>query len=200
MQRSWKIFVSVAGIVALFIGASYLADIFKNDLGELVRAHQLFGPLLYIAIEIAGVIAAPVSTLALIPLGVALWGHVTTALLSLVGWTAGSILAFELARAYGQPLLAKFLNLKDLGKIERFLPQGNLFWGVVGLRLIIPIDLISYALGLFTPIDRWRYNLATVIGYLPSAFAYSYAATASLGYQIALGAVVICLALLVRFR
>jgi uncharacterized membrane protein YdjX (TVP38/TMEM64 family) len=197
MPKTW---LSVLGILALFIGTSYLASSYRDELHSLVRSYPLFGPVSYVLIEIAGVIAAPVSTLALIPLGVALWGSFWTGVLSLVGWTLGSLLAFELARTYGQPLLTRFLNLKDLKAMERYLPQGNLFWGVVGLRLLIPVDLVSYALGLFTPIDRWRYSLATVLGYLPSAFAYSYAATASLGYQVVLGALVVIVALALRLR
>lgn len=188
-----KSLLSILGIAAFFIGTSYLAASYREELHALIETYGLFGPALFVLIEVAGVIAAPVSTIALIPLGVALWGSLATAILSLIGWTLGSLLAFELARVYGQPLLERFLNLKELGRLEGLLPQHNLFWGIVALRLFIPIDLVSYALGLFSPISRGAYTLATVVGYLPSAFAYAYAATVPVAYQIIGGGLLIIL-------
>jgi hypothetical protein len=43
-------------------------------------------------------------------------------------------------------------------------------WSVVPLRLIVPMDVIRYVLGLFTEMTRSSYVLATALGLTPSAF------------------------------
>jgi len=42
--------------------------------------------------------------------------------------------------------------------------------------MAIPVDVLSYTLGLFTSISFSRYLLATFIGVIPFAFFFAYAA------------------------
>jgi len=52
------------------------------------------------------------------------------------------------------------------------------FWWIVLLRAIIPVDALSYAIGLFSRVSLWKYSLATFIGMVPMAFIISYAGEA----------------------
>lgn len=40
--------------------------------------------------------------------------------------------------------------------------------------MIIPADILSYVLGLFSKIKFWPYFFATIIGMIPAAFLLSY--------------------------
>lgn len=94
-------------------------------------------------------------------------------LLSIIGWTIGSMIAFLLARKYGVSLIKKFIPLNKINKLEQKIPKENVFWGIVFLRMIIPVDILSYALGLFSKIKFKRFTLATLIGVSPFAFIWA---------------------------
>ena len=57
------------------------------------------------------------------------------------------------------------------------MPKRNLFFSIIFLRIAVPADIISYAIGLFTDIRFIVYSLATFIGYAPLAFLLAYAGT-----------------------
>lgn len=52
------------------------------------------------------------------------------------------------------------------------------FWLLVFLRMILPVDFLSYAIGLLSQINFWKFSLATFIGVIPFSFLFSY------GYDI----------------
>ena len=52
------------------------------------------------------------------------------------------------------------------------------------LRAIIPVDILSYALGLFSKVDFKTYALATMIGIIPFTVILSYLGTVPLWYQV----------------
>ena len=57
------------------------------------------------------------------------------------------------------------------------------------VRLVLPMDVISYVLGLFTDIGWPTYVAATALGLTPSAFVLAYFGKLSHAYElIALGA------------
>lgn len=118
-----------------------------------------------------------------------LWGSVVTALLSIIAWSLGAAIAFLLARRFGQPLVRHFVGTEKVERAKQFLPRRHLFVAVVLLRMVMPVDLLSYALGLLGVMRFWPYMVATVIGITPFAFIFSFAADMQIGYQI--GALVV---------
>jgi uncharacterized membrane protein YdjX (TVP38/TMEM64 family) len=58
-------------------------------------------------------------------------------------------------------------------RLRRYVPRHP-FWSVVMLRLVMPMDVISYVLGLFADMTWRRYVLATALGLTPSAFILTY--------------------------
>jgi uncharacterized membrane protein YdjX (TVP38/TMEM64 family) len=52
------------------------------------------------------------------------------------------------------------------------------------LRLVMPMDVISYVLGLFADMTWWRYVLATALGLTPSAFILTYIGKTPRAYEI----------------
>jgi uncharacterized membrane protein YdjX (TVP38/TMEM64 family) len=40
--------------------------------------------------------------------------------------------------------------------------------------MVIPVDILSYVVGLLTNMSLWKYTLATIIGITPFSFIFSY--------------------------
>ena len=138
----------------------------------------------YVFILIVSAVFAPIDMIFLMPIASAVWGWFLAAVLSLLGWTLGSSVVFVLSRKYGVPLIRKIISLKEIYRYEQLMPKENLFLGVVFLRIAIPIDLISYAIGIFTNMKFIPYFFATLIGFLPLAFFLAYIGTLPIYMQI----------------
>jgi copper chaperone CopZ len=62
------------------------------------------------------------------------------------------------------------------GRTARAPDPGDIgFGGIVVLRMIFPVDIVSFALGLLKELRFSSYAIASLIGILPFAFAWSYA-------------------------
>jgi len=191
-----KEFAALAAIVLIFLAASYFSNYYFANLKNLIGLKSGAGMILYIFIIVFGVVIAPVSALPFLPVAVVLWGPVLASILSISGWTAGAAIAFGLSRRFGRPLITKIINIKKLEQLEALIPKNNLFGMVIFLRIFLPVDILSYALGLFSNM-RWpSYLLATFIGITPFAFAFSYGSTFPLRYQIIIGLIGIILFIL----
>ena len=144
-------------------------------------------------INMASVVLAPVSMLPLIPLASHLWGWFLAGFLSVLGWLIGAQIAFFLARRYGKPFVKRIISIEKLHKLEQQIPEEHLFWTVVFLRMCVSVDLLSYALGLFSNMKNGSYMLATFLGITPFAFIFAYTGTLSGNYQIVIVIVASCL-------
>ncbi|OHA84734.1 MAG: hypothetical protein A2408_01665 [Candidatus Yonathbacteria bacterium RIFOXYC1_FULL_52_10] len=183
----------IAGVVVFalfFAGGAFLAGEFSDAVSRYLD-FGIAGMAGYVFVGIIATVIAPVSTVALIPFAAVLWGPVTTALLSVVGWTIGSVVAYVIARRFGKPFVARFVDLRTIERYEHALGEKYLFWNIVLLRMAVPVDILSYAVGLFTSVKLSVYVAATIIGILPFAFIFAYAAQATLNFQIVIGGVVL---------
>ena len=172
-------------VVTFFIVATVLAQKYENELQSFVGQKGIsVGMVSYVLITAFAIVIAPVSTLPLIPVAVGVWGWVATGILSVIGWVIGSQIAFHLARSLGKPFIQKIVSLERLEKFEKHFSEKNLFWTVVFLRMTVPVDILSYAVGLFSRMRSASYFLATLIGVIPFAFVFSYAGALPISSQI----------------
>lgn len=170
---SKEFYIEMILILSLFVLISYLVQTNIFFIQKIIL-NNMYGMITYIFLTTIAVVIAPISATPLLPIASNLWGWVNAAILSIIGWTLGSIIAFFISRRYGTKLVRKIIPINRLNKIKQHLPNKNLFWVVVGLRAILPVDILSYALGLFTEMKYKDYILATLIGITPSAFLLSY--------------------------
>ena len=184
VKNKIKTFIPIAIIVALFIVSAFYSHKYGEEVGVFVERGGIFGMIVYVIIAIIATVAAPVSAAPLIPIAANAWGVVITATLSIFGWTVGSLVAFAIGRRYGLPLVQKFVSSQKLEKLHKHIPHEKVFWSVVLLRIMIPVDLLSYALGIFGVLNWERYTLATVIGIVPFAFIFAYMGTLPVSYQL----------------
>jgi len=104
--------------------------------------------------------------------------------LGIIGWTLGAVIAFTLARRYGVDLVKKILPIAKIYNFEKKIPNENLFLTVVFLRMVIPIDGVSYLFGLFSRMSLKSYTLATIIGLIPFSFVVAYLGSMPFYYMI----------------
>lgn len=197
--RNFKKELLVALLMAvLFLLASYFSQEYVSEIMDLFGTLGNFGMFLYVLVAMFATVVAPVSGLPLLPVAVALWGSFITALLSAFAWSLGAGIAFLLARRFGKPLVMLFVEKKKLEIFSKLIPEKYMFLAIVVLRISLPVDVLSYALGLFGVVPFRTYMLATVIGIVPFAFIFSYMVTISIWYQfvlIFLGTTIVVLSL-----
>lgn len=192
--------IPIIVLTALFIGSAYAAQVYQPQLEVLVTDYALTGILTYIFLAALTTVIAPLSSAPLIPLAASVWGPVATAIASIIGWLLGSVIAFMLARRYGKAIVEKLAPNTDIDAWQERIPERNLFWTIVFLRMAVPVDALSYALGLFSSISPVTYTLATLIGITPFAFIWAYVGVLPISTQIAIGIIGLALALLVLGR
>jgi len=179
--------LSILGIVViliLFILASFIVHTYESEINMLTERGGAFGMIAYIFIVVLAIVIAPISTVPLIPIASGLWGWFMAGVLSITGWAIGAQIAFHLARHFGKPLVEKLIPIDKLNKFEERFLKEHIFWTIVFLRLVIPVDILSYAIGLFSNIKSSIYFFATVIGILPFAFVLAYAGTLTVWLQL----------------
>lgn len=190
----------IAGIafVAAFIAVSYGVHRYQSDIVLLLGNGGLASAAAFIFLTALFVVfIIPLDIVLLIPLGVGLWGSVPTALMSITGWTLGALIAFGIAREYGLPLVKRLIGERRATMFEKRIPTGNLFWSVVFLRLLVPVDLLSYALGLFSALSWRNYLLATALGVTPFGFFFAFVGALPSWYQVvALSVALVCVSFL----
>ena len=188
--------------VSVFAIASHFASAYRAPLTALVALGGSWSIVAFVAITALFVVfVIPLDIVVLIPIGAQVFGPLPTALMSIVGWTLGSGIVFALARRYGVPFVAWLIGASRVERLRSRVPNGDLFWSVVLLRMLVPVDLLSYALGLFAPLSWGRYVGATALGVAPFGFYFAYVGTLPLRYQIgALVAALLFVGLLLRRR
>jgi uncharacterized membrane protein YdjX (TVP38/TMEM64 family) len=175
-------YASLLVIILLFVAASYVV---QTNIGflEATIGNSPFGMSVYVLVAIIGTVIAPVNSLPLLPIAVGLWGPNTAAVLSIFGWFIGAGIDYELARRFGKNLVKKIVSVEKIEKFSAKVSGNYSFIRLLMLRLLLPVDILSYALGLFTLVGRKMYYATTAIGIIPFAFIWAYLGSLHYGYQ-----------------
>lgn len=139
-----------------------------------IGLHPVLGAGIYFVLVAASVVLLPFSSLPLLPFAAQNFGVLATALLSAAGWWVGCLIAFQIARL-GRRYLERITSMEAVDRIEDKIPDDVGFGGIVVLRMILPVDVVSFALGLLKRLRFRTYAVASLIGILPFAFVMSYA-------------------------
>jgi uncharacterized membrane protein YdjX (TVP38/TMEM64 family) len=159
-----------------------------------IAAHRFLGAVLYVLAITASVVLLPFSSLPLLPLAARSYGVVGAALLSAAGWWAGALVAFQIARL-GRGYLEGVASLDAVDRLESKVPKDIGFGGIVVLRMILPVDVVSFALGLLKRLAFMTYATASLVGIVPFAFVWSYAGgQLGAGRYVSFAAVVLAIA------
>ncbi|MDX9892884.1 MAG: VTT domain-containing protein [Patescibacteria group bacterium] len=183
-EEKIKIVSSTLIIAILFLISSYIFNSYQTDIQKVIGLKSLTGMLLYILIFILSIVLIPISSMPLIPMGTKLWGIGMTTVLSTIGWTIGALIAFNIARRFGRPHIAKIIPLKKIEKIEKLIPNQNIFWTIFFLRMVTPFDGLSYVLGLITRVETKTFFWATLLGLIPFCLTIAFLGSLPTTYLI----------------
>lgn len=139
-----------------------------------IERNPVLGAGVYVVLLAAPGVVLPFSSLPLLPLATRSFGVVPTAVLSSVGWWGGCLIAFQIARA-GRRFLERVTSLDAVDRVAKKVPQDVGFGGIVVLRVTLPTDVVSFALGLLKGLDFRTYAVASLVGILPFSFLWCYA-------------------------
>jgi uncharacterized membrane protein YdjX (TVP38/TMEM64 family) len=178
-----KAYGTLALIAVVLVAAILFVRAHSAELTRFVEQRPIVGGFVYLALNVLDAVLAPGLTLPLIPVAARAWGHIPAALVTTAGWTTGSLVAFLIARRWGYPLVRKLTSIERVKRMKRYIPE-DLFWSVVLLRMVMPMDVMSYALGLFTDMKWSRYALATALGVAPAAFVLAYLGKLTHAYEL----------------
>jgi len=118
-------------------------------MAEFIRSLGAWGFAGFILIQTFQVVAAPIPGEATGVLGGFLYGPLLGVLLSTIGLTLGSYVAFSLSRIFGRPLTERFVDARTMERFDYLLHHKGAF--LVFLLFLIPgfpKDYLCYMLGL----------------------------------------------------
>lgn len=181
-------------VVALFAAAMLLAREFADPIQGVLRTYPRLGILVFVTTSVLAVLAPMLTNLPLVPLAVLAWGSAWTALMLLAGWVLGAAISFGLGRHARPFILRHFPSVSRHANIDRLIHPRHRVGSLILLRMTFPVDVLSYALGLFSRTTTLAENaLSTAIGAAPFALLFALfpalPATAQLALFIASAAV-----------
>jgi uncharacterized membrane protein YdjX (TVP38/TMEM64 family) len=133
------------------------------------------------------IIVAPLGFGFLIPVAAQAFGPLLAALYSIIGWTIGSVVVWYLMRRYAKVYVQDTKVVTYITQLEKTATPARWYITILLLRMVLPVDVLSYALGLGSSISFWPYLVTTVIGITPFAILSSYASVGPVGEQLLVG-------------
>jgi uncharacterized membrane protein YdjX (TVP38/TMEM64 family) len=164
--------------LTIIFGSLYLAESLSIDVKSLIGENRITGAITLALLMYISTVLAPITMLPVLPMVAPMLGPFVTGLASWAGWTLGAVTAFWIARHGGRPMLKRIMDVEKLARFESRMPEEGHFFVILALRLVLPVDLLSYALGLFSTVSLTTYTMATGIGILWFSFAFSYLGSA----------------------
>lgn len=178
LSKKTKLKLALAVTVVLIILAYLIWDVvadgplttlFSNrqKLIDFVESVGLFGPVIFILLQVLQTIVAPIPANVVGLIGGLIfgwWGVLWTT----IGLAIGSFVVFIISRTFGQPLVEKIFK-KDVIKRFDFLVEsnGSLAFFIIFLIPGLPDDIVCYLAGL-TKIPISKLMLMIVVGRMPA--------------------------------
>lgn len=160
-------------LVILFV-LSFFFEVPRAYVEEHLGVSKAMVGVTYIFIVVVTTVFAPLAGLPLSPAVSVIIGPFLTAIYSILGWSIGASLAFFIARYLARPILCRLVNMTRVERYESYIPERHMFWWLILLRIIMPVDVLSYAIGLTKRVGFPLYAVTTFIGIIPFSFIWAY--------------------------
>jgi uncharacterized membrane protein YdjX (TVP38/TMEM64 family) len=217
-DKVWIRYAVLGAALALGIGAAFLwgdpaswwrrgVEIFssRESLSRYVAGWGLWAPAVFVLVQAAQVIAAPIPGNITAMAGGALFGWGMGFLWSSLGLIIGSCIAFWLGRYFGKPLVIRLVGRKTYERYAGVVARKGIW--VLFLIFLIPFfpdDALCLLAGM-TPMTFPLFVLLVIVGRLPGMLVANLAGAGFIGLTLWQWAVVavLCLglaALVIRYR
>jgi uncharacterized membrane protein YdjX (TVP38/TMEM64 family) len=182
----WPSLRAALAVLVLFVVALALTQRWAAPIEQALAGHAALAVVVFVASSALAVLMPALTNLPLVPIATLAWGPGWTAALLLAGWTLGSALSFRLGREARALIVRRFPSVQRHAGIERLIHPRRRLASLVILRMTFPVDVLSYALGLFSPATTLAQNtLATLIGAAPFALLFAWVPAMSVPLQLA---------------
>ena len=158
-------------------------EYWQNISREYFAYFSIFGPIVFIGLQIIQVIITPLSHYTVGAIGGYLYGPYWGGILNYIGRVIGHGIAFIIAKQFGRAWIDKHLDTKTIARYDKIFAgnsnqnkQLNLQHFILFLIYFLPLfpdDEISYLVG----ISKMKFKpflLANVFGHLGGAFSLAY--------------------------
>jgi uncharacterized membrane protein YdjX (TVP38/TMEM64 family) len=181
----WPAVRGSLAVLAFFALALWLSGHYALAIRAALGEYAALGLLVFFVSSALAVLLPVLSNLPLLPLAVLAWGPLWSALLLLAGWVLGAMLSFWLARHAAVFITQRFPSVQRHAQIDRLIDPRHRLWSLVLLRATFPVDVLSYALGLFSPQTTLaEVALSTTLGAAPFAVLFAWFPTLSSSAQL----------------
>lgn len=154
------------GLIAYHWDSLYKIFSSEESIREFVKGAGVFGPLVFMLLQVVQVVVAPIPGQITGLVGGYLFGPVGL-VFSLIGAAIGFTIVFLLARKFGRPLVEKIFSKKIISKFDYITnSKGTFVLFLIFLLPTFPDDLICYLAGL-TKIPIRQLIAVSVAGRLP---------------------------------
>jgi len=151
-------------LIAILIHISNMYS--SEEIVEYISKAGIYGPLIYIVIQVLGQIFAPLSTSVFFVAGFVLFGK-KAILYMIIVWSITSVTNFLIARRFGKDVIKFFVGIKGLNTIQDILRGlNNKQYLILRFLTFYINDFASYAFGL-TDISFGRYSFVTLLSIIP---------------------------------
>lgn len=161
---------------------------------RVIREYPRSGMLIFLVLSGLSAMLTFFSSVALVPMGVYVWGPQTTMLLLLIGGSVGGMLGYALSRTLGRRIVKRIFPGAQLRKYEEFFRTRARWTTIMLFRIALQSELPSYVMGLVR-YPFLRYVPIIVLGELPYVIAVVYLGEAFLERNAALFVVVFVVAI-----
>lgn len=161
-------------VLVLFVLGVIAARHWADALAIVAASHGRLAIAVFVLTSAIAVLLPVLTNLPLVPFAALAWGPGWAGTLLLIGWTVGAMVSFALARHARGLVVGWFPLVRRHADIDRLIDPKHRLLSLVLLRMTFPVDVLSYALGLFSRTTRARDNaLSTAIGGAPFAFLFA---------------------------
>ncbi len=153
-KKSVVLLLLTGGIIAAMTYALYVTGMLelmmsKRRMLDFIQQNRMHAATLFIGLQAAQVVAAPVPGEVTGFVGGILFGPVWGVVYSTIGLTIGSWLAFMLARLLGQPIVERLVSRETIERYDYVMKhKGLLLAFLMFLIPGFPKDILCYILGL----------------------------------------------------
>ena len=178
--------ISFLGITFTLLAVlyGYQKGVFTSTakLQTVVKEAGIWGPLLFIGIQIVQVVVPIIPGGITCVAGVVIFGPFEGFLYNYIGIVIGSLLNFALARSYGQTFIRSMVSEKLYEKYIGWLSEGERFDKLFALAIFFPVapdDFLCMLAGL-TKMTYTKFTTIILLGKPAALLAYSFSLTAML--------------------
>lgn len=162
-------------VLVLFALGLWAARHYAEPIRTGLQAHAVLGVVVFVASSAFAVLMPLATNLPLVPMAALAWGPGWAATWLLLGWMIGSALSFALGRHARGWILRRFPSMQRHADIDRLIHPRWRLVSLVSLRMTFPVDVLSYALGLFSrSTTMGEVVLSTAIGAAPFALLFAW--------------------------